>query len=65
MYETAFPTSTSYSVHSKGISIRDYFAAQVLQGMLASGKFSHTTPSSAITKVAYDWADLLVTERNK
>lgn len=44
-----------------GMSLRDYFAAAALQGMLVEGDL----PNQVYVKAAYETADLMLTQRNK
>lgn len=46
------------------MSLRDYFAAQALQGICASGPGNHMT-SQRIAAEAYDLADAMLVERLK
>lgn len=56
-----------------GMSLRDYFAAQALAGIIAkspykSGTFSEMKASGDIearTAAAYDYADAMIAERSK
>lgn len=65
LHEPAFPLVYSSGKSNEGMLLRDYFASKNLQGMLASGKFSHSTPNSDVVKLAYQWANLMIVERNK
>lgn len=66
----AFPTTreSSYEVCSKGMTLRDYFAAKALQGLIASPR---GTPNGAdatdtyYAKAAYIMADAMIAEREK
>ena len=61
----AFPLSdiewTDARRHNNGMSLRDYFAAAALQGMLADPDNGPSARSSA--KSAYIFADAMLTER--
>ena len=52
-----------------GMSLRDYFAAQALQGFIASGRINTDRASSyyadSIAGNAYKLADAMIRERNK
>lgn len=48
----------NYAYEQSGLSIRQYFAASAMQGLLASGK-------SAISREAIAAADALIAELNK
>jgi hypothetical protein len=45
----------------RGMSLRDYFAAKAMQGMIANGENNPST----ITQAAYIVADLMLKERMK
>jgi hypothetical protein len=47
---------------SQGMSLRDYFAAAALTGMLASGEWSGGTE---VAEGAYDYADAMLEEGAK
>jgi len=77
----AFPVPASYSVtgdpfngEKSGMSLRDYFAAQALGGLLANGfamqaAFEERTPpheyGSQMVQLAYAAADLMLAERSE
>lgn len=44
-----------------GMTLRDYFAAKAMQGMLAAGE---GVPSEKLAKWAYDVADAMLAERD-
>jgi hypothetical protein len=46
-----------------GMSLRDYFAAAALQGMLADTQFNE--PPFESSRIAYKYADAMLAERNK
>lgn len=66
----AFPRSAGYSAPDgrpeysngaqKGLSLRDYFAAAALQGLLVDGAYSF----SGAAKVAYAFADAMLEARD-
>ena len=72
----AFPTSheepDDYNGHNnskktvidQGMSLRDYFAARALQGMLASGNLPKTMPDADIAECSYNLADAMMEARN-
>ena len=60
----AYPVTVGHAVIGKGMTLRDYFAAAALQGMLASsspGQFSEADYAGA----AYAQADAMLSERTK
>lgn len=57
----AFPTDHNKNV-AEGMTLRDYFAAKAMQGLLASTK---TNSAQVIAKDAYIIADAMLAERNK
>lgn len=63
----AFPTTrdSNYEVCSKGISIRDYFAAKAMQGRLASFPDGVRVDDALLTAFAYRVADAMIAEREK
>ena len=46
-----------------GMSLRDYFAAKALQGMLASGNLPKTMPDADIAECSYNLADAMLKAR--
>jgi hypothetical protein len=59
----AFPTMLyEHGGESDGMTLRDYFAAKAMQGLLASTK---TNSAQVIAKDAYIIADAMLAERNK
>ena len=46
-----------------GMYLRDYFAAQALQGMLASGNLPKTMPDADIAECSYNLADAMMKAR--
>lgn len=59
----AFPIELRVAYETAGLSIRDYFAAAALQGLLAQGP-DHN-PHSVWAWDAYKYADAMLTERTK
>lgn len=61
----AFPfTKKAYSLDYPGMTVRDYFAAQALPGLVqraALGEYNH----AGIAELAYELADAMVVERSK
>lgn len=58
----AFPFATIDGHLCVGMTLRDYFAAQALSGMLGGAPGSHLRPDNA-ARVAYQYADAMVKER--
>lgn len=52
---------------NKGMSLRDYFAAAALQGLLSRPAANNTIPRSrtSIAASAYAWADALIEARDR
>ena len=49
---------------SEGMSTRDWFAGQALQGLIATDRqFTHSIP--AVARLAYDYADDMLAARRK
>lgn len=68
--EPAFPCPASHSIHGEqlggavpGMSLRDYFAAQALQGMLANNDCEFWEVDAKFAKWAYCHADAMLTAR--
>ena len=66
-YEPAFPQSTQIANEfhpgygkDKGMTLRDYFAAKVLQGLLASGL---DQPKFEFARKSYEMADEMLKAR--
>jgi hypothetical protein len=65
----AFPSGNNVTLgdwrssgHS-GMTLRDYFAAKALQGMLASGNLPKTMPDADIAECSYNLADAMMKAR--
>jgi hypothetical protein len=61
----AFPTTKPlehWGDPNQGMTLRDYFAAKVLQAYLADPAFSNV-PQGEIARLAYDMADSMLEER--
>jgi len=56
----AFPISGSQYQHTKGMTLRDYFAAKAMQGLMDAGM-----PMSEIADEAYEMADAMLAAREK
>jgi site-specific DNA-cytosine methylase len=64
--KTAFPTpGTQHTSPQGGMSLRDYFAAKALQGLLAVGHPFKGESATELAKVSYAYADAMMTERAK
>jgi hypothetical protein len=65
----AFPTSDwdendrAYKMH--GMTLRDYFAAKAMEGMLSSGNLPKTISDADIAECAYNLADAMLEARGK
>jgi hypothetical protein len=57
----AFPNP--HRTDMTGMSLRDYFAAKVIQGMLASGNLPKTMPDADLAECAYALADAMLKAR--
>ena len=58
----AFPVPSEWEKHWDGMTLRDYFAAKAMQGMLAAGE---GVPNEKLAKWAYDVAGAMLAERAK
>lgn len=74
----AFPVPENVSINynengqsvgaNTGMTLRDYFAAKALQGLLASNPVFNTefvNHAQSGAKMAYNWADAMLAERSK
>jgi len=59
----AYPSVDMYP-HPRGMSLRDYFAAAALQGMLANGG-GGTSTLEGDAALVYRYADAMLAERRK
>ena len=57
--ERAFPHNSTTYDDSKGLTLRQYYAAKALQGLL-SGQWPDATDSKEIARRAFVLADLMV-----
>lgn len=64
--DPAFPAMAFTEKQYRGMSIRDYFAAAAMQGIIACFK-DHEGADTVETRVekAYEYADAMLEERNK
>ncbi len=61
----AFPVVSEQFGHFSGMSLRDYFAAKAMQGMIASTPPDCTyLPSSGLANDAYKMADAMIKAKN-
>ncbi len=67
--EYAFPTTNENipSAGSKGMSLRDYFAAQALTGLAAAPhyKIENVDRIGALAELSYDLADAMLAARTQ
>jgi len=70
--EPAFPTvvdrmdeTSFYKEHIPGMSLRDYFAAQALQGMLANDNMDRSVTRKFTSVSAYRFADAMMKARGE
>lgn len=62
----AFPyVGASFETNYKGMTLRDYFAAAALQGLCATLPDMIDPKPSEVAKDAYQFADAMITERNR
>lgn len=58
----AFPTGTGVTPYNPGMTLRDYFAAKVLQGLIADPSWNGLTTGS-VAATAYEVADIMLKAR--
>lgn len=63
----AFPTESEHQsgasrYHYEGMTLRDYFAAKALQGILSDPTVDNM--ADCLAKIAYELADAMINERN-
>ena len=63
--EPAFPIPITEAEHKQGMTLRDYFAAKALQGILAKGHEWGANEKHLVANVAYEFADAMLKERSK
>ena len=61
--EQRFPDGVLHTEATYGMTLRDYFAAKAMQGILASPTTDPTSDSLAIAKAAYEMADDMLKAR--
>ena len=59
--EQAFPNP--HRTDMTGMTLRDYFAAKAMQGLLASGNLPKTMPDADLAECAYALADAMLKAR--
>jgi hypothetical protein len=64
----AFPVSHGMALvaglqNAYGMTLRDYFAAKAMQGLLASGNLPKTMPDADLAECAYALADAMLKAR--
>ena len=60
-YEGSSGEYTQYICSAGGMTLRDYFAAKAMQGMLALGHYHR----SEVSRLSYEMADNMLAERAK
>jgi len=60
----AFPLESDYGSQS-GMTLRDYFAGQVIGGLLECSSLRSSSDHSLAAEVAYRVADAMIAEREK
>jgi len=60
----AFP-GFEWQNYVPGMTLRDWFAGQALNGMLSNGRFSGQNTDEVTASVAYQYADAMLAERAK
>lgn len=64
-YTKAFPAAIpDNAFFQEGMTLRDYFAAKAMQGILCSGKGIHSD-QFMLSRDAYEVADAMLEARNK
>ena len=61
----AFPTINYAAVYSEGMSLRDYFAAKAMQGMLAYAFLHPLAMEDGCARDAYAMADAMLKAREQ
>jgi hypothetical protein len=66
MNEPAFPAMHfDLADNEHGMTLRDYFAAKAMQGMMADGQAFRLVAESTLTNTAYEIADAMLKARQK
>jgi len=61
----AFPCGNDSHVLQSGMTLRDYFAAKAMEGLISNFKGDVSTSYEIITTVSYKMADVMLKEREK
>ena len=61
----AFPNDVKQISERAGMTLRDYFAAKVIQGLFASGNLQATDTDEALARDAYIVADAMLKAREE
>ena len=63
--ESAFPIiGETHLIHEQGMTLRDYFAAKAMQGIIAAD-IQWTINNDVLSRMAYEIADAMMKERLK
>ena len=62
MNEPAFPTETAFG-YQFGMTLRDYFAAKAMQGILSGYTHGSIPPTESLTPASYKIADAMLKAR--
>jgi hypothetical protein len=62
MNEPAFPTGTGVTPYKSGMTLRDYFAAKAMQGLVENANW-RGMPEHSLAKEAYKLADEMLKAR--
>ena len=63
MNEPAFPTGTGVTPYKSGMTLRDYFAAKAMQGILSGYTHGSIPPTESLTPASYKIADAMLKAR--
>ena len=63
----AFPSTfhNGWGEPEKGMALRDYFAAKVMQGMMANGQVLKLVSDETLASAAYEMADAMLKARHE
>jgi len=64
-YSPAFPSEIGSSGYRAGMTLRDYFAAKAMQGLISSFKGDVSAEFDIISIVSYKMADAMLNQREK
>ena len=64
MNEPAFPTGTGVTPYKSGMTLRDYFAAKAMQGLVENANW-RGMPEHSLAKEAYKLADAMLKARTE